>query len=164
MRAYMAGVARYAIEAWKPLAANGNGSAASNLAVIYREMGNHETAAYWRRAQFQDEFHANKIPFDPSAPLYYAETGEVKLGQSREGEQLKIPIHKPGLGVRHGAIAGARGVGKSNSLNLILLGALTSGKYVLWLMDWSPEQKHFEPLKKGGACDRFVGNNLVSRE
>ncbi|MPY53625.1 hypothetical protein [Streptomyces acidicola] len=160
MRAYMAGETHYAIAAWEPLAENGNGSAASNLAAIYLEMGDRETAKYWRYIESQDEFHSTMIPFDSSSPLYDPETGTVSLGEYRDGERVQVPLHRPGIGVRHGVIAGDKGVGKSNTLTLVLLGALTSGKYILWLMDWAPEQKHFKSLKKAGAVDWFSGNNL----
>ncbi|MEU9454853.1 hypothetical protein [Streptomyces sp. NPDC048277] len=162
MGAYMEGRSQFAIAAWEPLAESGNGSAASNLAAIFSEMGDHEAARYWRYIESQDDFHSVTIPVDPSAPLYDNKSGEVTVGQSRDGERLRIAIHKPGLGVRHGVIAGGKAVGKSNSMTLVLLGALSSGKYVLWLMDWSPEQKHYEPLKGTGVVDWFVGNNTDS--
>ncbi|WP_405501092.1 hypothetical protein OG501_20305 [Streptomyces niveus] len=160
MRAYMTGVTKYAIGAWEPLAENGNGSAASNLATIHQELGDWEAARYWRYIESQDEFHSTTIPLDPSISLYDAESGEVKIGESRDGQRLGIVLHKPGSGVRHGVIAGGKGVGKSNSLTLLLLGALSSGKYILWLMDWSPEQKHHKPLRDADAVDRFSGNDL----
>jgi len=63
--------------------------------------------------------------------------------------------------VRHGLIAGEKGVGKSNSLELILLGALNSSKYIICLIDWSPDQKHFHPFIEGGAAYRYSGNSLA---
>ncbi|MGW1086373.1 hypothetical protein ACWD4L_08460 [Streptomyces sp. NPDC002596] len=162
MNAYMAGATQYAIEAWTPLAENGNGSAASNLVAISREMGDHEAARYWRYLESQDEFQSGVISVDTSVPLYDAQTGKLKMGESRSGELVQVPLHRPGLGVRHGIIIGGKGVGKSNSLSLILVGALSSGKYILWLMDWDPEQKHFKVLKESGVgvVNRFSGNIL----
>ncbi|MGW7434915.1 tetratricopeptide repeat protein [Streptomyces sp. NPDC054849] len=160
MRAYMAGENDYAIAAWEPLAESGNGSAASNLASIYLEIGDHEAARYWRYIESQDGFHTETLPLDPSVPLYDPETGMVTTGKYRDGTLVQIPLHRPGRGVTHGVIAGGRNVGKSNSLTIILLGALMSGKYVLWLMDWAPSQKHFKPLRKSGAIDWFSGNDL----
>ncbi|MEV7830853.1 hypothetical protein AB0P12_09555 [Streptomyces subrutilus] len=159
MRSYMAGAAEYAIAAWAPLAENGNGSAASNLVAIAQEMGDLEAAQYWRYLESQDEFHSKTIRVDVSKPLYNAESGKVRVGESRTGELTEIPLHRPGVGVCHGFVFGAPGVGKSNSLNLILLGAFTSAKYLLWLIDWSVEQKHFKALRKGRAADWFSGSD-----
>ncbi|MGW2323220.1 hypothetical protein ACWDBP_34685 [Streptomyces sp. NPDC001233] len=160
MSAYIAGKNHFAIAAWEPLAESGNGSAASNLAAIFSEIGDHESARYWRYVEAQDDFHSVTIPIDSSKPLYDTNSGEVTFGESRDGKRLRVAIHQPGIGVRHGIIAGGKGVGKSNSMNLILLAALTSGKYVLWLMDWSPEQKHYKPLKEAEVTDWFAGNSV----
>ncbi|MFI1157356.1 hypothetical protein [Streptomyces sioyaensis] len=160
VRAYMARKTRYAIEAWEPLAESGNGTAAGHLADICLEEGDREAARYWRWIESQDEFHSTTIPFDASLPLYDPETGKVSTGEYRTGEQVWVPLHRPGVGVSHGVIAGGKGIGKSNTLLIILLGALTSGKYLLWLMDWAPEQKHFGSLKKADAIDWYSGANL----
>ncbi|MYX34382.1 MULTISPECIES: hypothetical protein [unclassified Streptomyces] len=160
MSAYMAGATQCAIEAWVPLAESGNGSAASNLATIFLEMGDRGTAQYWHQLESHDDFHSGVIPVDISIPLYDSESGKVRVGESRSGEVMEVPLHRPGLGVCHGVIAGSKGVGKSNSLSLILLGALSSGKYILWLMDWAPEQKHFKALMEAEAVDWFSGDDL----
>ncbi|MFD3473997.1 hypothetical protein [Streptomyces sp. NPDC058695] len=160
MRAYMSGVNEYAIAAWEPLALNGNGAAASNLAVITSEMGDHSAARYWRRLESQDEFHSKTVPYDPAIPLYDSDTRKIVTGVRRDGETVGFSLHKPAVGAIHGIIAGDKGVGKSNTLMLILLGLLDSQKYVLFLIDWSPEQKHFELFKKHQAAYHISGNSL----
>ncbi|MCZ0206520.1 hypothetical protein OZK63_13980 [Streptomyces sp. UMAF16] len=162
MHAYMAGRNDYAVAAWEPLARNGNGSAASNLASIYLEIGDAKAAQYWRLLESQDEFHSTVVPYDPSTPLYNSEKGTISIGNYRDGQVVEIELHRHNVGVRHGIIAGEKGIGKSNNLSLILLGALASSKYCLCLIDWSPEQKHFHPFIEGGAALRFSGNDLES--
>ncbi|WP_327722185.1 hypothetical protein OG381_47465 [Streptomyces sp. NBC_00490] len=162
MRAYMAGINEYAIAAWEPLALNGNGSAASNLAIIALEMGDRKRARYWQYMEAQDEFHTSRITYNPEVPLYDPETGYISTGAYRDGRRVGFPLHKPGVGAMHGIIAGAEGVGKSNHLLLILLGALQSQKYTLFLIDWSPEQKHFEAFKGNKVAYHLSGNNLNS--
>ncbi|MYT20009.1 hypothetical protein GTW69_06860 [Streptomyces sp. SID7760] len=157
MRAYMAGATEHAIAAWAPLAENGNGSAASNLVSIAQEAGDRKAEQYWRYLESQDPFYSREIPIDISKPLYEPESGKVRIGESRTGELSEIPLHRPGVGVCHGLITGAPGVGKSNSLNVILVGAFTSAKYLLWLIDWSIDQKHFKALHN--AADWISGND-----
>ncbi|MFJ8564473.1 hypothetical protein [Streptomyces sp. NPDC093514] len=110
MRAYMAGKNEHAIAAWEPLAENGNGSAASNLAEIYLETGDVEAAQYWRSIESEDRFHTDALPLDPEIRLYDPDTGMVSAGKYRDGTVIQIPLHRPGYGVIHGVIAGGRGV------------------------------------------------------
>ncbi|MFB7078813.1 hypothetical protein [Streptomyces sp. NPDC056308] len=160
VHAYMDGRNDFAIAAWEPLAMDGNGGAAAAIASIYEDSGNSDTALYWRQAAFQDEFLSTAVPYDPTTPLYRPETGKIAVGHSRDGQVAEIEIHKPNIGVRHGIIAGEKGIGKSNHLTLILLGALTSSRYRLLLIDWSPEQKHFHPFIENGAALSFSVGNL----
>lgn len=163
MSAYMAGATQFAIDAWAPLAETGNGSAASNLVTIFHELGDAESARYWHHLESEDEFQSTTIYYDRSIPLYDSESGEARIGRYRTGETVGVVLHRPDSGVRHGVIAGAKGVGKSNNLSLILLGALSSGKYILWLMDWSPEQKHFKTLREKGWPTNSPGMTLSAR-
>ncbi|MFF9677591.1 hypothetical protein ACF1GS_38900 [Streptomyces eurythermus] len=160
MHAYMAGRDEYAIAAWEPLAADGNGSAAANLAAIYTDMGDLRSASYWRQVEFRDKFHSTVLPYDPTTPLYDPETGKIAIGEYRDGQLVEVEIHQRDIGVRHGIIAGAKGIGKSNNLSLILLGALSSSRYCLFLIDWSPEQKHFHPFTDNGAAVKFSRGDL----
>ncbi|GGX16527.1 hypothetical protein GCM10010321_33590 [Streptomyces chartreusis] len=162
MHAYMAGRNDYAVAAWEPLARDGNGSAAANLASIYLELGDSETARYWQQVELQDEFHTTVVPYNPATPLYNPETGKISIGTYRDGKVVEIALHRPNVGVLHGIIAGGKGIGKSNNLTLILLGALTSLKYSLCLIDWSPEQKHFHPFIEKDAALRFSVGDLES--
>ncbi|MDX3667413.1 hypothetical protein [Streptomyces europaeiscabiei] len=160
MHAYMAGRDEYAIAAWEPLAADGNGSAAANLAAIYTDMGDIRSASYWRQVEFQDEFHSTVLPYDPANSLYDPETGKIAIGNFRDGRRVEIELHQHNVGVRHGIIAGERGIGKSNNLSIILLGALSSSRYCLFLIDWSPEQKHFHPFTENGAAFKCSRGDL----
>ncbi|MFI6375142.1 hypothetical protein [Streptomyces sp. NPDC050546] len=160
MHAYMAGRDEYAIAAWEPLAADGNGSAAANLAAIYKDMGDIRSASYWRQVEFQDEFHSTVLPYDPANSLYDPETGKIAIGNFRDGRRVEIELHQHNVGVRHGIIAGERGIGKSNNLSIILLGALSSSRYCLFLIDWSPEQKHFHPFTENGAAFKYSRGDL----
>ncbi|MGF6942319.1 hypothetical protein [Streptomyces auratus] len=160
MRAYMAGANDFAIAAWEPLALNGNGSAASNLAVIASEMGDRPAARYWRHLEAQDAFHAKTLYYDPKTPLYDPETGRIFTGAYRDGEKVGFSLYKPGVGAAHGIIVGDKGVGKSNALTVILLGLLMSQRYVLFLVDWSAEQDSFQPFKEPQAAYHISGNNL----
>ncbi|WP_326753230.1 hypothetical protein OIE73_16245 [Streptomyces hirsutus] len=156
MRAYMAGHTEHAISAWEPLAQRGDSQAASNLVAVYLEMGDREAVRHWRRVAHRDEFYSGTLPF---RELDYDPTeGTVSMGQSRNGEPIKVRLHHPGHGVRHAMIAGDPGVGKSNSLNIALLGALASRRYVLGLLDWSHEQKHFEHMYD--VSQWFCGNDI----
>ncbi|MFE1237811.1 hypothetical protein [Streptomyces tendae] len=160
MHAYMAGRDEYAIEAWEPLAADGNGSAAANLAAIYTDMGDLRTASFWRQVEFQDEFHSTVLRYDPTAPLYDPETGKIAIGNFRDGRRVEVELHQHDIGVRHGIIAGSKGIGKSNNLSIILLGALSSSRYCLFLIDWSPEQKHFHPFTENDAAFKCSRGDL----
>ncbi|MGW1464055.1 hypothetical protein ACWCPT_06825 [Streptomyces sp. NPDC002308] len=160
MHAYMAGRDEYAIAAWEPLAADGNGSAAANLAAIYTDMGDLRSASHWRQVEFQDEFHSTTLPYDPTIPLYDLETGKITIGETRNGRLVEVELHQHDIGVRHGIIAGKKGIGKSNNLSIILLGALSSARYCLFLIDWSPEQKHFHPFLASDAAWNFSRGDL----
>ncbi|MFI9496193.1 hypothetical protein ACIG8K_32230 [Streptomyces halstedii] len=160
MHAYMAGRDEYAIAAWEPLAAGGNGSAAANLVAIYTDMGDLRSASYWRQVEFQDEFHSTVLPYDPTIPLYDPETGKIIIGEYRNGRLVEIDLHQHDIGVRHGIIAGEKGIGKSNNLSIILLGTLSSARYLLLLIDWSPEQKHFHPFTDNDAAFKFSRGDL----
>ncbi len=156
MRAYMAGRTKYAVAAWEPLAERGFYEAASNLIAVYLELNDAEAVRYWRRMAARDNFNSRKLPF-PGVE-YDSEEGTISVGQDRRGGRAKIKLHEPGGGVRHALIAGPPGVGKSNVLSITLLGALNSGIFVLGLLDWSSEQKHFKQLKV--ASRWHVGNDL----
>jgi hypothetical protein len=156
MRAYMAGQTEHAITAWRPLAERGYYEAASNLVAVYLEKGDAQAVRHWRRIAAQDDFHSQKLAY-PGVE-YDPEDGTVATGRSRSGERVKFQLHKPGDGVRHAMIVGAPGIGKSNTLSIVLLGALSSQIFTLGLLDWSHDQKHFAELREAAFLN--TGNDL----
>ncbi|MFJ7335335.1 FtsK/SpoIIIE domain-containing protein [Streptomyces sp. NPDC101116] len=156
MRAYMARETQYAISAWEPLAESGNTRAANNLAEVYLELGNKEAVRHWRQIANLDDFYSGTLEY--RGPDYNPDEGTVTMGRAWDREPTKIQLNRPGIGVCHGVIAGAPGVGKSNALRVLLVGALTSHRYILCLLDWSREQKHFEEFRE--AAQWYEGNDL----
>ncbi|MFJ5234097.1 hypothetical protein ACIQBJ_29850 [Kitasatospora sp. NPDC088391] len=158
MSAYLAGATGHAVAAWLPLALAGDGSAAAHLAAVHEEAGEAEAAARWNRVAARDPFHSERIPLGSVESLYDPVSGTVALGDDRGGAESRVPLHRPGTGVCHGAVVGGPGVGKSNTLTVLLVGALASGRFVLWLLDWSAGQKHFRALLEADRADRYAGD------
>ncbi|MEY9860099.1 hypothetical protein ABH935_005735 [Catenulispora sp. GAS73] len=68
-------------------------------------------------------------------PRYNPTTGEIDIGVNAGGESSTWRLLEPGVGVRHGLIVGPEGWGKTNTLRILNLGALTSKRFVLWAAD-----------------------------
>lgn len=65
-------------------------------------------------------------------PRYDPATGEIDIGVTARGRVSKWLLNPPGAGVRHGLIVGEEGCGKTNTLRILNLGAVSSGLFVLW--------------------------------
>jgi hypothetical protein len=77
-------------------------------------------------------------PPDPEpypGPHYDLATGEIDIGVTSDGRVSKWLLNPPGVGIRHGLIVGDEGCGKTNTLRILNLGALSSGLFVLWAAD-----------------------------
>lgn len=97
--------------------------------------------------------HPGKASYDPS-------TGLITTGQRIDNSEATWQLHDPeGSGVRHGLIIGNPGMGKSNSLWIIMLEAALSGVFVVVPSD--PRDEH-DYLNR---CKPFVGDRtgLISR-
>jgi hypothetical protein len=73
-------------------------------------------------------------------PSYSATTGLFSFGQYADGKEAHWQLVRPGEGVRHGVIAGTRGAGKTNALNVLRIEALCSTLFYLISID--PSGRH----------------------
>lgn len=75
-----------------------------------------------------------------SGPSYNVDTGLFSIGRDADGKESYWQLVRPGEGVRHGVIAGTRGTGKTNALNVLRVEALWSTLFYLISID--PTGRH----------------------
>jgi hypothetical protein len=98
----------------------------------------------WSPEDFRDarERLQETVPF--TEPSYNPGTGCFSYGRDADGREGHWQLVRPGEGVRHGIIAGPRGSGKTNALNLIKLEAYASLIFSLVVLD--PTGRHDDTL------------------
>ncbi|WP_433615336.1 hypothetical protein ACQP2P_11275 [Dactylosporangium sp. CA-139114] len=81
----------------------------------------------------------------PPDQLFNEPDGTVLIGQSIYGEPVTWQLFDVEGYPRNGIIIGPAGYGKSNSLNIVSLGALQTGRLLLWAADGY--QRHLETMR-----------------
>jgi hypothetical protein len=77
-------------------------------------------------------------------PSYNPETGCFSSGRDADGREGYWQLVRPGKGVRHGIIAGPRGSGKTNALNLVKIEAYATAFFYVVVLD--PTGRHDDTL------------------
>ena len=82
-------------------------------------------------------------------PTLDATTGLISVGEYADGQRCHWRLFRPGKGACHGVIAGGRGTGKTNMLDLLRVEALSSGLFCLVVSD--PTGRHDFSVWQGCA-------------
>jgi hypothetical protein len=102
-------------------------------------------APEWSPEAFRNERERLRGTISPfTEPSYNPETGCFSYGRNADGKESYWQLVRPGEGVRHGIVAGPRGSGKTNALNLIKLEAYVSLIFSLMVLD--PTGRHDDTI------------------
>ena len=136
----------------------------------------------WSLDQAKENYAALSQVIEYEGPAFDPITGLVRVGQYADGHIAHWQLMKPRQGVCHGILAGPKGTGKTNALNILRTEAICTGLFGLILIDptgrhnstvWRPytyeEADNFEAsvdllsrLSRAVLARRKVGNYLPS--
>jgi hypothetical protein len=91
-------------------------------------------------------------------PSYDAASGAFSLGQDHSGKDHYWSLHAPEGALRNGLLAGPPGCGKTNSLNVVAIEALSSGRIVPMVADPQDRNGHAERIGVHLPSEQFAND------
>ena len=123
-----------------------------------------ERAAELRRARRAGIVAAALIPWQPESapedvlaypgPTYDPATGRFRIGVGAGGAASTWQLNTPRVGVEHGLILGGPDTGKTNTLRVLNVEAIQTGRFAIWPAD--PTGRHDLPSIWAPVTDRIA--------
>ena len=124
-----------------------------------------ERAAEIRGARAAGIVAAAMVPWRPLAPpeetipyagpSYDSATGRFRMGVGPHDEPVIWRLNTPGVGVEPGLILGGPDTGKTNTIRILNLEAVQTGRFLIWPAD--PTGRHDLPSVWAPAADWIAG-------